>query len=176
MVALPAATGALSKADDRLIQSLADADAFRTWCGAADQAEALEHIHQDGLPSPAAATYTPEELNTYRPLAICWTEPDGGFHVEQDSVGSGSWQFRDGGRVTAYLEQEAPDLEPGPLARTVKNSIGSIVSDLMDLAGDAGYLAIKRLTVYGPYRSHLLEETAQDDSMGFYFDILWGRA
>ena len=175
-MALPAASGPLSTADDRLIQTLADAAAFRTWCSAADQAEALARIHQDGLPSPAAETYTPAELNTYRPFAICWTEPDGGFRVEKDAVGGAVWEYRDGGRMAAYLEQQAPDLEPGPLARTVKNSIGDIIDDVLALAGQAGYLAVKRLVVYGPYRSELVAETAQDDAMAFYFDIVWGRA
>lgn len=176
-MALPGASGRISLAEDRLMNTLANTAAFRTWCGAANPTEALTKIHQDALPEPAAKVYTIAELNGYRPFAIIWTDPDGGFRMQRDSI-SDTFRFADGGRITAYLEQEPPDgyeSDPEGLARTVKNSIGGIVEGVLLLAGQASYLAARACTVYGPYRSQLDEAPASDECVSFFLDFEWGR-
>jgi len=144
----------ISLAESFLKASLADCEAFRTWAGAADQAEALERIYYDGLPEPAhgAEEHSLAELQNYRPYAVIYTAEALGF--QKLRVGAEAWQAS--GRLILRLYQDAPagaDSQPSADAnRVFKNCLGAIISGLCDLCGQAGYLCFNAIRVdEGPY-------------------------
>jgi hypothetical protein len=146
--------GCISLTQDRLRHTLASCAKFRTFCGAADYAEALEHIHHDMLPAPAnGEVYTLTEIGSYRPYAIVSTALRSAFGKTADAM-SDHYEFAESGRLWLYLVREVPAEEDNP-ELDFKNHIGQIIDELCDYAGQAGYLALERITLmHGPVRGH----------------------
>ena len=156
--------GPISLAESVLRTTLADCTHFRSWVGAANQAQALDRIYLDGLPPPAnnADSHTLSELQALRPFAVIYTEEQRGWRTRQNAAGTRHW-FIHSGSLTVRFEQDSPSDaldDPGELDRRFRNTIGQIVSTeddanpgLLELAGTPGYLAITGIEASGPFRS-----------------------
>jgi len=149
---MTAPAGSISLAQEYLRTSLADVTAFRTWCGAADQAAALARIHHEGLPAPRDKhAHTIEELRDYRPYAIVFTAEQNGFRLD---VVDGDLDYTAAGGLILRLFQDAAEVfddEPSAEANlTFRNAVGEIIDGLGDLAGQAGYLAFNSLVLEDP--------------------------
>lgn len=139
---------------DHLRQSLADSAAFRTWVGAANQAEALEHIHWDALPPPTddAEEYTAAALAAYRPYALLGLDEEQGYQRTRVSQRG----FETACRLILMLIQA----DPGSEDRTDddiawQNTIEAITADIEARVNTAGYLCFDRWKIdEGPGRRH----------------------
>lgn len=178
MLATPVGRLTIAEENGRLM--LADAAAFRTWCNASTQAEALARIHPDAIPGPGSAReFTLEELRAARPYAILNIDPEGGYVREAHARESdGTYNTEDSGRVDIRFEQDVPpkrahDLQG--LFRDVKNSMGQIIDDMIGLAGRAVYLNVIHYVAFGPYRSQVNMHETQGDVIMFRFVLTWGR-
>ncbi len=176
---MTAPAGSISLAQEHLRTMLADCDAFRTWAGAADQAEALERIHHEGLPAPAnhADVFTLAELQAYRPYAVVYTGEENGFSRTLDAAG-GDFSFASSGQLKLRLYQDAPEScgdEPSSDANLqFKNAIGQILDDLCELAGQPGYLAFNQITLdNGPYWAHPNSAPTEGVWQGVEIGIQW---
>jgi len=170
--------GCLSLAEENLRLTLADATAFRTWCGAADQAAALARIYREGLPAPQHGdNYTAEELSLYRPYAVVFTLEQAGLTKTLDSI-SAHYEFAAQGRLKLRLYQNCPggfnDQPTSDANIQWKNSIGQIIDGLCDLAGQAGYLACSEIRVdAGPYWAHPKKVPVEGLWQGVELGIAW---
>lgn len=183
-------TGAVAYPLKILRDTLAACTEFRTWTGAGDTPAALAKIYYLDVPIPAsnADSHTSTQWDAYRPFAVVDFEPRAGV-VMQHFANSGSrWDYRPGGVLWLHLEQTFDsDNEANPDEEfvTFMNTLGKIirrldsddptVTGLLDLAGAAGYLAIRQLTVYGPYRADEDERPAVGDFIAADFEITWGN-
>lgn len=177
--------GPLMLAQDYLRTMLANCTYFRTWQGAAytvDQAKA--RIYHDALPAPASGdALTAAELATYRPFVIISTERQQGFRLRHDSSGDGFY-FSESGRLCLLFEQAVPSAiaaDPSEVEITFKNFLGRVMASndtanpgLAELAGEAGYLAIEEMVLYGPYRSAEDDQVADGDCQLALIEIAWG--
>lgn len=158
---MTAPAGSISLAKQHLKLALADCSAFRTWCGAADQAAALGHIYLEGLPKPPAnqKAFTAEQLAAYRPYAIVYTDAKNGFNLAFDAFGAHA-EYAAGGKLLFTLEQNCPDRQgDDPTADAnldFSNFCGSLIDELAALSGQAGYLCFDRLSFRGPFWTHPL--------------------
>lgn len=176
---MTAPAGSLMLAQDNARKTLGDVTAFRTWAGAANQAEALARIYHDGLPPPAdREAYTKDELELYRPCALIWTDPDNGFSTEILSTSGDSFDAVAFGKIVISLEENVPADIADDLAEVdirFKNSVGQIVDGLWDLFGKAGYLACLKMDLDGPQRVRPDNEPDQGDWMIAILTLHWGR-
>ena len=176
---MTAPAGSLMLAQDNAKKTLADVTAFRTWAGAADQAEALDRIYHDGLPPPADREgYSKDELELYRPCALIWTEEDAGFGAEAIATSGDAFEWQGRGKIVITFEQNVPPEIAEDLAEVdlrFKNSIGQIIDGLTDLFGGAGYLACLDLTMDGPFRVRPDNEPDQGDWQIARLTLGWGR-
>jgi hypothetical protein len=167
--------GPISLAEEYLRTTLANVVAFRTWCGAADVAEALTHIHNDSLPAPAGEVYTAAEIAGYAPYAILHTDPTNGYRMTFSAVNSdGSHDYVDEGQIQLWLEQVAPDQDVKTLERAWKDSLGQILDGLWALAGQAGYVAITSIDLDELARVHPDDEPGLGDLLCAKFTVAWG--
>ncbi len=175
---MTAPAGPISLAEEYLRATLADVTAFRTWCGAAGQAEALAKIHNDGLPAATDLEngYTKSELQDYAPYAIIETAEEAGYRMRFSAVGS-SHEYADGGKLVLRLVQfvavgDKDDVKEAE--RKWKNAIGQIMAGLFGLAGGAGYLAITGLELEELFRFHPNDNPALGDQQGAMIGVEWG--
>ena len=146
----------MAKAEDYLRVSLAACAAWQSECGAADAAEALEHVYIDGLPNPAkGAAHTRGELEGLRPYALVFMPERDPYTARTDAV-SDHFEFQGSGQLTLRIVRSSPDQvgdSPSHDAnQTFKNLIATVIDQLCDLAGVAGYLAFHTISVVsGPY-------------------------
>lgn len=182
--------GVLSEPLQVLRTTLADCTQFRTWCGAANQAQALARIYYFDAPVPASAAdaHTAAAWAAYRPFAVVDCEPRAGNIFAHRATSAGSWDFLQAGTLWAHLEEvydtENDSNNPDEAFMSFGNSVGKILrrkaddaadfKGLLDLAGGGGYLATTRCTVYGPYRADEDERTAYGDFMAVDLQIEWG--
>lgn len=138
---------------------IADVDEFRTWVGAADQAEALLRVYVAGV----------DEGSYTRPFALILT----GAAPAARRYAGGSRDYHDqSGRVGVLFEDDASGdtLEDELIA--FLNDVGPIVSGILELAGQDGYPHLRSLTMAeAPRRSG---EDEQDDYLQVFFDADWG--
>lgn len=173
---LTSPTGAISRIEQTLAMTLADAPAFRTWCGAADQTAALARIYFGALPPPAAGgeEYTLAELVAYRPFALVFCK-----HGNRAFKASGQrYSYSQGGLLQVLLEQATPTaalLDAQEAERLWNNTVGSIVDDVCTLAGQGGYLAICDLDWGEPIRSHPDDVPAIGDAQQFWLQFHYGN-
>lgn len=182
---LATATGPIAIAQELLRTTLSNCTAFQTLVGAANAAAALARIHNYDAPPPelGADSHTLEHLQAIRPCAAVWTYPQEGLTLVQDS-GGWTFGFHEGGNLVCRIEGNIGDDdidEPAKLDRYIANTIGAIITSgdlsnpgLLELAGQAGYLAIRRLTYHGWYPNDDLEQAAQGGFWRIYLDIFWG--
>ncbi len=172
--------GALSLPEEYLRAMLADSAAFRTLCGAADAAGALDHIYRDGLPPPAdGREFTPAELSALRPHAIIFLADSDGLTLDRDSAEG----FLASGRAMIALERDCPsslgDEPTSDANRQWKNIIGQIMYDLCDLTAEAkpGYLQLTRIRLHlGPFWPEKKDAIAQGLWQGAVLEVRWSGA
>ena len=166
--------GSVSIAQELLRTSLADCAAFRTWCGAADAAAALLRIHHEAVTPPATdAEYTAAELAALRPHAIVWTVK----HRWRQNAAGTHFETERGGQLQARLVQTvdpAIATDEGEIGRRFMNAVGTIVDQLFDLAGTAGYLAIIDVEMDSPLRTHPDAVRDLGDVVMVDLNIDWG--
>jgi len=148
-------SGPISLCEQNLRVTLADCAAFRTFAGAANQAQALARIHRIGLSKPAdGASYTKSELTAYHPLAIVYLSPTRG--LARSRTADQVWA--DGGLAYVRLRRMAASVVKNQATteelRTFDNEIGDIIEDLCELCGQASatpYFDFHRIGLeYGP--------------------------
>ena len=168
--------GSISLAQEYLRDTLAASATFQAWVGAASAAAAEASIYQDDLPAPATPPeYTLAELQGYRPMAIIQTDEDGGYLVEQDSAGDG-FDFDEHGKLWLCLEgnvSEALANQNAEMLLQFRNTVGQILDDMLALAGTVGYLAMRRVRVFGPFRTHPDKAARQGDAVWVWLHIEW---
>ena len=185
-MALDAAVGPWATPQQTLRATLADCTYFRTWAGAANQAAALAKIHNFDTPEPAddADAHALSYLQTLRPIAVVFTEPQQGLVLTNDSGGA-SFGYHARGNLVLCFENDITSDQAANLPeldRTIQNAIGRIVQSgdtdnpgLLELAGQAGYLATREVAFYGWFRNDVTEASAAGDYYRVYLDIAWGR-
>lgn len=113
---------------------LADAPAFQTWTGTANQTAALARIHYEGLPDPSdGKKHTIAELTALRPYAIVYIRDQAGYSRSFISTST----FSQTGTIVCTIEQTAPSgLGSDPSSDANKqwaNTIGAIIDGLATL-------------------------------------------
>ena len=173
------ASGTVSLAQDYARATLADCDAFRTLVGATGataQAQALARIYHAALPPPDDGDeHTLAELQGYRPFVIVHTDPNDGYGFEINAVGT-QHEFADYGEIWLTFEVDVPsDIaeQPSEIDLWANNTIGGIVDDLKDLAGQNGYLAITHGRLAGYFRSDANEIATQGDYIVWILSLSW---
>lgn len=187
---MDAATGALAVPKDLLRNSLATCTAFRTWDGLSLSVEqAKNRIYFDALPPPAGPTYTKAELVALRPFALIYMSTSDGVRFAQQSVGSLGGSYAASGTLIVRLERNFPsnvsaEADPGAAAdRQFENMLGPLMrSDdwnspgLLELAGQAGYLVIRELSLMaGPMRCDPKDAVGQGDCQAAFLEVKWGE-
>jgi hypothetical protein len=181
------AVGPIAIAKERFKDSIANTTAFRTWDGNNwSVAQAKTRIYFDALPPPAnnAPVHSLEELNNYRPFCLVYKPPDAGSLI-YDHVANGTHnRFSPSGFLVARFERLVPqrmEKDPGEASRTFENFIGQLITTndsnspgLAELAGNAGYLNIRRMIDEGPYRSETDDIPSVGDCQWYYLTVEWG--
>lgn len=166
---MTAPSGPISEAIELLRQTLGASATFRTWTSTATQEDAEAKIYKGALPKPVSGKYahTLAELQTLRPYAIIFEQPEEGFQVRATAL-SGSRDFVASGSFGILLEWDIPsDIsdDPAEIAIQFRNTYGGIIDDMAGLASVAGYLDINEMAVEdGPWRSH-------EDDLEMYGDV-----
>ena len=154
-------------------------DALNPW----DQATARQHIYFDGLPPPAGADHTLEELTALRPFVICWHDLAGGFTQSAASAGA---CIQNSGRIIAQFEFEVPeslaDRNPHTVADYCNEKLGAILGPtgnaaepgLWDLHRQGGYLFLQDSSFYGYERTESKDVAALGDIIVAELHINWG--
>lgn len=119
--------------------SIADSAAFRTWVGASTQAEALARI------------YINRETTPTRPFAVvAW---DRNWSREAISGGGRNYFEQRGDLMLMFEDDIADGLDEADAYFTFTNTVGAIIEDIEELAGQAGYLNVVSIAVEnGPAR------------------------
>jgi hypothetical protein len=164
----------IQDAQDLLATTLAASASFRTFVGAGNATVALERIHHDYLPDPDSDVYTLEELQDIRPCALIFTVPDSGWSYDRDAAGTNNWAAR--GELVCVLMRDTPTGETNSdVDVSMRETAGNIVSDLVDLSEQGGYLASTGFTCNGPYRTEPGELQELGDRQAFEIMIRWGN-
>jgi hypothetical protein len=174
---LPAATSLLSKPKSYLAAQLAACAKWQELCAINGAAAS---IYFDALPPPPdqAECYTAEQLTALRPLCVIYSDENTGLVLDHQSHGPLGFGYQDSGVVKGYLEiavdpQLADDAQQA--VRVFENDIGQVLTELLALAGQAGYLAISRATFTGPMRNHADARADEGDYFQLHFTFEWGR-
>lgn len=162
--------------------TLAASTNFRTLVGAADSAAALLRIHGDELPKPAVGpTHTETELTALRPCAVIFIPSDHGWQIERDASGdaaSGSDCWNPSGILHVLIYRNVPVADKNDHTKVDKDFrviAGDIISDLVGLSETAGMLAIRKISVFGPFRTKHGEMKAIGDAQVYELMIEWGH-
>lgn len=161
--------GPLSIAVDALRTLLASSAAFQAWVGAADLEAAKARVHWFAVREPKALT---------RPYAeVSFIEADG---LSGDVIGRGGHSaFGLSGSLRVCLTADAPDRpdEAGEDFRETilpfLNQVGTIVREMMQLAGGGGHLDVTAPKVtLGPALAR--EEDGADLPPFIYAELVFG--
>lgn len=178
-MALPAAEGEISLAEDYLASTIAASARFQSLVGAANATAAKERIYFDLLPPPVhGEKHSRPELVALRPCCIVYTDENAGLTFVHDASGVDfSFNFT-GGQINFELIANVPDQyshDPSAVARWFKNHVGVIVKEMGGYAGKAGYLAIERLEVGNIGRAPVNKVPTYGDYVGVVGTVQWGH-
>jgi hypothetical protein len=170
------ATGPITKAEDHLVETLANCARFQTLVGALNATEAKASIHTDALTEPASdGIYTQAELEALHPYALVATDGDAGYYMEFSSMSAvGGHEYADGGRIVLALARIAPGVSITADERGWKEIVGEIIAQLFVLAGGAGYLAITAIRLVALDRFHPDDQVDMADAQGARLAVEWG--
>jgi len=141
-------TSSLGKARKHLRTQLADSAAFRSWAGAANQSQALAHIYYESLPSPAggAESYSSTELTALWPYAVIYVNDYTVLVDSQDGI-SDSGEF--GIQLVQDIDTDIAT-DPDEVAIDFDDAYATIMTELGDSRGTAGYLNFESISLAGP--------------------------
>lgn len=173
-----AASGCITKAEERIRDMLANCTQFQTWTGTATAAAAKGHIYYDAVPLPDATGDTSPLAHNQaiRPFAVVWTATENGFAMNELVGGSGT--------VYVRLEQDTPaatvdDYEEAD--RLFKNTIGNIIHSgdtsnpgLWEPSITRQYTQIVAVTLEALYRTQEDEYDTYGDAQAAELSIRWG--
>lgn len=135
---------------------VADSATFRTWVGAADQAEALARL------------YLNKETAPIKPFGV--TAWDSNWGREATSGGARNYFEQAGDLMLMFEDDVAAGLSEADAYYTFTNTVGAILAEMEALAGTAGYLNITSITVEnGPARPGSDEE----QTIGDFYQVLY---
>jgi len=176
---ITAAEGAISLPEDYLAATIAACARWISMTGSADATAARERVYFDSLPPPPndAEAYTGEQLDELRPFVMIFSDEDTGVMFDHSATDT-SFNFKGSGRIKGLIEDRVdPTIahDPQEVFRRFKNAVGMLVLQLLDKAGQPGYLAIRSIVMQGPLRCH--EDIVKDegDHVQYRFTIDWGR-
>ncbi|MGB7325854.1 MAG: hypothetical protein WBD31_13350, partial [Rubripirellula sp.] len=172
-MAMPAAAGPISLIADRLEITLAATAAWSSLTGAT--------IHHNALPEKAdGEPHTLDELVAQRPFARIWTTDDG-IQWKRDTARGGACVSAVG-ELIIHIERNTPTgLESNEADRDFENLIGQICNGtaenpgLMNLAGDARYLPITRLSLLDHSRTDRSKRKSIGDAQRAFLLVQWSN-
>lgn len=185
-MAVDAASGPISVAEELLATTLANCDQMLSWTGEVDSDGVLTHIYFDSLPKPVSdePKYTKAEIESLRPCVLIHTMEVSGWRSRRDA--DTGW-FSDGGTLVAIFEAnvaESGKTTEEEQLRWFKNQLGAIIrrpasaasefKGLEELANTTGFLTIKGITLDGPVLNDELDVQGQGEFMLARLSIEWG--
>lgn len=183
-MALDAAIGIVTTAEEKLGECIANATRFQTITSSANATEAKNHIYYGSLPDPAnGSAYTREELEGYRPFAMIWTDENTGLTMAKraDRI---TWA--NSGSIFAWFEMDADSNdETQESDRKWKNTIGELLFrttqpdpfvGILENAGNANFLDIQRVVIREIQRADIKHLDEQGDWMMSIVEFDWGVA
>ena len=164
--------GGISLAVEYFRDQLAACARFQTLCNVDTSELARARTWANNLPPPAddAGVFSRDELVSFRPFALVWSE-----RYRRNRVGTGC--YAEGGTIHMQLEQSVPEAlanDPQQLLRRFENDLGVIISELETLAYTAGYLAYDTLEMQGPWREDINAIPQQGDHVFAFLTLEWG--
>lgn len=174
---MDAAVGPIAIARDLLRETLANCTAFQTWDGNSwTSAQAKQRIYQGTMPLSDDLL----ALEAARPFAVIVPADSPCTIVKVAAPRS----YRASGTLTIEFHRTPPALsqgDPGDSDRELENTVGLIMQSndanspgLCELAQTAGYLTIRGLRAYGPYRIDPQVVPAAGDCQIMFVDVDWG--
>ncbi len=183
-MAIDPAIGIITTAEEKLGENIAHATRFQTITGSADATEAKQHIYYSSLPDPQdGSAYTKEELQSYRPYAMIWTDENTGLTMvktgeQRTWIGSGS--------IFAEFGYNAdPTKSQAEIEREWKNILGEMLfqttqpdpfDGIIENAGEGNFLDIRRVVVRQVNHWELEDETEQGAWSEAVIQFDWGVA
>ena len=172
-VEIMTAVGPISLAKQYLRNTIAGTATFQTATGTASEAAALAHVYDEEIPAKDG-DYSAAELINLRPFAIVESLNENSFKMVRTSRGVGS-NFRDSGSLAIYYEANVDDeLSFNENKLAFINTIGALILDISDLAGQSGYLDINNLELKQFGFCHEDDIPKQGDHMMAMMMIDWG--
>jgi|GEM_PF-2397895 len=144
---------------------------WQGWCGAADPAEAKDHIYKVAVPGLGS------EIANKRPFSLV----DQGSKWDRLKVAGGSRNhFEGSGDILWMVEAEIPqelqaDDKHDQAQDWFMNRVGKVVDEMLALAGSGSYLCVNRISLAdGPARS--AKKVKQTEGVYFQavFTVEWG--
>ena len=178
-----APTSVLAKNLVTLRKMLANCTAFRTFAGAANEAEALARIYLGCLPLKDAndASSGLTELNNFRPFAIIGPI---GNAIERRHISTGqTWSHGRRGEAMILMERSHPtsgddddnDLAWIDLVDSIVQSNNASLPGMVELHEQDEYLSIAAIDVLEIYRGLEEEKAELGDYQRAEIKVHWGR-
>lgn len=171
-----AASGGITKAEERIRDMLATCTKFQTWTGTSTAADAKTHIYYDAVPlanmKDDNASLT--DIRQKRPFAMIYTDPTDGYSFGELLGGSGA--------VMVELEQNTQaDTDWQESERLFKITIGNIIQTgdsgnpgLVEVSNARSYAQITKIDLVELYRYDQDAITAMGDAQGARLRLAWG--
>lgn len=173
-----AATGCISKAEERIGEMLANCSEFQTWTGTANATAAADHIYYDSVPPLYSDDdVTSREYNeAIRPFALVWTRMTEGLAMNELLGASGTVMVRFEQNTPSGLQTEWEEDE-----RLFKNTLGGILQSgdtsnpgLWELSITRQYTQITQMRLMALYRTGEDEIETYGDAQAAEVSIAWG--
>jgi len=171
-----AASGGITKAEERIRDMLATCTQFQTWTGTASVAAAKLRIYYDAVPlaNMKDDSTTLTDIRSKRPFAMVYTDPSDGYSFGELLGGSGS--------VMVELEQNTQtDTDWQESERLFKITIGNIIQSgssgspgLVEVSNTRVYTQLTRIDLVELYRYEEDARTAVGDAQGARIRLAWG--
>jgi len=173
-----AASGCITKAEERIRDMLANCATFQTWVSAANATAAKSSIYYDAPPMPRSGEDTSvlSYNQSLRPFAVVWTGTSDGFTLNEMIGGSGV--------VYVRLEQDVPGAvltNYEEADRLFKNTIGGIIHSgdtdnpgLWELSLTRQYAQITQIQLAALYHTAEDEYDTYGNAQAAELAIRWG--
>lgn len=171
-----AASGGITKAEERIRDMLADCTQFQTWTGAANATAAKLSIYYDAVPLDNVHddNATLADIVSKRPFAMVYTDPTDGYSFSEINGG--------GGVVMVELEQNTTPLTDWEEAeRLFKITVGKIIQTgdsanpgLVEISRARTYAQITKYDLVELYRYDQDAATGMGDAQGARLRLEWG--
>ena len=173
-----AASGGITKAEERIRDMLAGCKTFQTWTGESDAAGAKTHIYYDAVPLPNMKDDSTSlaYLVSLRPFALIWTSETSGYAYNELMGGSGIIHIRFEGNTPPATSTDWEECD-----RLFKIKIGNIIQStdssnpgLAELSKTGTYTQITSITLDALYRSDEEEWPTYGDAQRAEVSVQWG--